>query len=238
MLVCCVCLHVLCGCVLQTELLQPLSPAQLVQTELDQPFEQQVAGMANTGILLTTHGANMVNAMFLPKACTTAMTPRQEAARAVQRPTTSAGSLRKGGGSSNLSKFPSWSGGLLCRPQTLLWKKVNNCGSSHQRPWVNLLVTKYVARKTEKCGFGVLMADVDSKTKLRFRRDEAPPALQCGWHSSKSLHLQIGWLGMDAVKATWRATHLWPKNRSAFWDPLLHKSSAKHSVHSAGERMK
>eukprot|EP00668_Euglena_longa_P011811 GGOE01014231.1.p1 GENE.GGOE01014231.1~~GGOE01014231.1.p1 ORF type:complete len:435 (-),score=101.64 GGOE01014231.1:76-1380(-) len=40
---------------------------KLVQTELHQPFSQQIAGMASTGILLTTHGANMVNAMFLPK---------------------------------------------------------------------------------------------------------------------------------------------------------------------------
>lgn len=51
----------------------------------------------------------------------------------------------RGGGRQTFQSFPSWSGGLLCRPQTLLWKKVNNCGSSHQRPWVNLLVTKYVA---------------------------------------------------------------------------------------------
>jgi len=40
---------------------------KLVQTEIGQPFEEQIAEMSRTGVLVTTHGANMVNAMFMPK---------------------------------------------------------------------------------------------------------------------------------------------------------------------------
>ena len=38
----------------------------LLETEKDKPFPDQVRDLSTTGVLVTTHGANCVNGMFLP----------------------------------------------------------------------------------------------------------------------------------------------------------------------------